>query len=106
MNWLTIEQKRQVQQAAAVQPEQEVCGFVLDNGLVVEVPNRAKDPALEFEISPTDYAHWDEAGIKGVWHSHLELDAFSPLDQQVMAADTLPWAVYCLSTDGFVQADP
>ena len=106
MNWLTIEQKRQVQQAAAAQPEREVCGFVLDNGLVVEVPNRAKDPALEFEISPTDYAHWDEVGIKGVWHSHLELDAFSPLDQQVMAADTLPWAVYCLKTGNFTQADP
>ena len=106
MNWLTIEQKRQVQQAAAAQPEREVCGFVLDNGLVVEVPNRAKDPALEFEISPSDYAHWDEVGIKGVWHSHLELDAFSPLDQQVMAADTLPWAVYCLKTGNFTQADP
>ena len=106
MNWLTIEQKRQVQQAAAAQPEREVCGFVLDNGLVVEVPNRAKDPVGEFEISPTDYAHWDEVGIKGVWHSHLELDAFSPLDQQVMATDTLPWAVYCLKTGNFTQADP
>jgi len=106
MNWLTPDQKRQIKKKAAAAPMRETCGFVLQNGQVVEVPNRAKDPTTEFEISAQDYVYWDETGIKGVWHSHLELDAFSPLDQQVLSADSLPWAVYCLKTDGFVQADP
>lgn len=106
MNWLTVEQKRQIQLMASARPDLEACGFVLDNGMVVEVPNMAADPAKEFEISPRDYAHWDEVGVRGIWHSHRELDAFSPLDQQVMAQDTLPWAVYCLRTGTFIQADP
>ena len=106
MNWLTPEQKREIRQLAASAWMQETCGFVLENGQVVQVQNRAANPVEEFEISPMAYAHWEEVGIKGVWHSHLDLDAFSPLDQQVMAQDTLPWAVYCLKTDNFIQADP
>ena len=106
MNWLTPDQKREIRKMAGATSTRETCGFVLENGQVVEVANRADNPVEEFEISPLAYAHWDEVGIKGVWHSHLELDAFSPLDQQVMAADTLPWAVYCLRTDNFIQADP
>lgn len=106
MNWLTVEQKRAIQQCAAARPDLETCGFVLNNAQVVEVPNVAANPTCEFEISPRDFCHWDEVGIRGVWHSHLELEAFSPLDQQVMAQDTLPWAVYCLRTASFVQANP
>ena len=106
MNWLSVQQKNEIGRLSSVNPSEEVCGFVLDDGSVVRVPNAAKDPVNTFEISPSDYLRAEAAGIKGVWHSHLELDAFSPLDQQVMAADTLPWAVYCLKTGNFTQADP
>jgi len=106
MNWLTPDQKREIRKMAGATSIRETCGFVLENGQVVEVANGAANPLEEFEISPMVYAHWEEVGIKGVWHSHLELDAFSPLDQQVMAQDTLPWSVYCLRTNNFIQADP
>lgn len=106
MNWLTERQRVEIQRFACASPDRETCGFVLSDGAVVDVLNVAEDPVERFEISPQDYLHADMLGIKGVWHSHLTLDAFSPLDQQVMASDDLPWAVYCLKTDRFHQCDP
>ena len=106
MNWLTPDQKRQIQVLASAKPEEETCGFVLADGSVVDVPNQAKNPTTNFEISPGDYVRAEICGIKGVWHSHLVFDGFSPLDQQVLAADDLPWAVYCLKSAKFHQCDP
>lgn len=106
MNWLTLSQQRDIQAFAAQVPDEELCGFVLENGTVVLCQNIAVDPHLQFEISPAEYAIYEARGIKGVWHTHLELDSFSPTDQMVMASDTLPWAVYCLRTDRFHQCDP
>ena len=106
MNWLTIAQQREIRGYAVQNPTEEMCGFVLRRGSVVNCDNIARDPKTQFEICPHDYCKWEEHGIKGVWHTHTELDRFSPLDQQVMASDTLPWAVYCLKTDKFHQCDP
>ena len=105
MNWLTPDTRRQIRRLAVSAPEQETCGFVLSTGEVVIVPNNAQDPSNEFLISEWDYMRFDN-DIVGVWHSHLELAGFSELDQQVMSADTLPWAVYCLRDDSFHQCDP
>ena len=77
MNWLTSDQKQSIARLSSAAPEQEACGFVLADGRVIEVNNRAENPIEEFSISPQIYAHWDEVGIRGVWHSHLTLDGFS-----------------------------
>jgi len=106
MNWLTLTQQRKIRGYAAQNPGEELCGFVMEGGSVVQCVNVAADTTNQFEICPFEYCKWEAKGIKGVWHTHLELDAFSPLDQQVMATDTLPWAVYCLRTDKFHQCDP
>lgn len=106
MNWLTDEQKNQIRAFALLKPEQETCGFVLVNNDVVDADNIAEDKANEFAIAPHRFAYYDELGIKGVWHSHLKLEGFSAIDQQVMAADDLPWAVYCISKNSFIQCDP
>lgn len=106
MHWLTAQQKKEISGLASASPERETCGFILANGAVVEVANVARDPANQFEISPADYATHDALGIAGVWHTHLTLEAFSPLDQQVILADPMPWAVYCLATSEFVECNP
>lgn len=106
MNWLTTTQRQQIQEYAAKKPTEETCGFVLQGGAVIEVENVSKTPETHFEIGPSDYLHADIAGIEGVWHTHLELDGFSPLDQQVLAGDSLPWAVYCLKSGKFHQCNP
>lgn len=106
MNWLNSDQRQAIQKLASAKPEQETCGFVLADGSVVEVQNIATNPAERFEIAPNDYQTAELCGVRGVWHTHLELDGFSPLDQQVMSADDLPWAVYCLSSGKFHQCEP
>lgn len=106
MNWLTPQQQCEIRRLASKRPEHEACGFVLNDGRVVATANIALDPSRQFEISPSDYAANDALGIAGVWHSHLTLEAFSPLDQQVLLADPMPWAIYCLATGTFVQCAP
>ena len=105
MNWLSKDEKHNIKRLAAKLHDEETCGFVLNNGTVIQVENKAEDRANEFEIDAEIFAQY-ESNIKGIWHSHLELAGFSPLDQQVMSADTLPWAVYCLRNDTWHQCDP
>jgi proteasome lid subunit RPN8/RPN11 len=105
MHWLTQDQKTLIRHIAASNHTKETCGFVLHDGSVVQVPNSAADPVNEFVIEPAIYARHEE-DVKGIWHSHLELAGFSPLDQQVISADTLPWAVYCLRDDSWHECDP
>lgn len=105
MNWLTTQQRTTIRDLAVDRLSEETCGFVLTDGSVVRVANEAEDRVNEFVIGADSYAKHDE-NIKGVWHSHLELAGFSPLDQQVLAADVLPWAVYCLLDDSFHECDP
>lgn len=100
MNWLSLYQRSKIQQFACRNPDEETCGFVLTDGTVVEVANTANNRVAEFEISPHDYAKYD-GSIAGIWHSHLELAGFSQLDQRVLMADTLPWAVFCLADNSF-----
>lgn len=106
MNWLTIEQQHAIRRLAAASPESEICGFVLTSGDVAQVPNVSPEPANRFAIDPEDYAAYDELGIAGIWHTHLTEPGFSPLDQDVLRTDTLPWAIYCLASDTFSQVNP
>lgn len=105
MNWLTDEAKTHIRKFACEHPDEETCGFVLTDSSVVLTPNMASDRANEFEICPHDFATYEER-VLGVWHSHLTLAGFSPLDQQVMASDTIPWAVYCLADDSWHECNP
>lgn len=105
MHWLSSSQKLTIRRIACENPTEETCGFALTDGQVIQVPNSATDRINEFAIDPAIFAEQDEH-IKGVWHSHLDLAGFSPLDQQVMSADTLPWAVYCLRDDSWHECDP
>lgn len=106
MNWLTINQQQAIRRHATAIPEVETCGFVLRDGTVVQVPNYSPEPADHFVIDPEDYAAYEELGIAGIWHSHLTNPGFSPTDQNVLRADNLPWAIYCLATDSFAQVNP
>ena len=105
MNWLKGNEKEQIRRLACLKPNQEACGFVLNDGHVVEVKNKADDPVNQFVIDHETYAEYEDE-IKGVWHSHLELAGFSELDQQVISTDVLPWAVYCLRDDSWHECNP
>jgi proteasome lid subunit RPN8/RPN11 len=109
MIWLTEEQQQAIRMFSAQNATEESCGFVMLDGEVVVVPNLVDpDKRIDrFAIDPADYARLEPHGIVGVWHSHVELDRFSEIDQEAMAADReLAWAVYCLRTDKLYQVDP
>jgi proteasome lid subunit RPN8/RPN11 len=102
--WLTKKQRTAIRKLACKNPTEETCGFVLTDGSVIQVNNVADDRHTTFSINPQDYAKYDDQ-ITGIWHTHLELAGFSPLDQQVLMTDTLPWAVYCLADNSFHECD-
>lgn len=106
MNWLTLDQREKIRAFAVQEPDKETCGFVMQDNSVLWVENMAEEPMTHFEIGAKEYARHELLGIKGIWHTHLYHDGFSPLDQEVMAADDIPWAVYCISKDSFSQCDP
>ena len=105
MHWLTDQQKVAIKKIVLAAPEEETCGFVLDDGQVIQVENKAEDRVNEFAIDPATYAQYDQR-IAGIWHSHLQLAGFSPLDQQVLSADTTPWAVYCIANNSWHECAP
>ena len=105
MFWLTRDQKVAIKQIALTSPNIETCGFVLHDGSVLQVPNAAEDPINEFSIDAAIYAEHEQR-VAGIWHSHLELAGFSPLDQQVLSTDNVPWAVYCIADDSWHECDP
>lgn len=105
MNWLTQEQKSNIKAEAIQKPTEEICGFVLESGQVVSVENIHEDKEFNFRIAPESIIKYEEKGIKGIWHTHTKDPNFSPTDQVVMRGDTLPWAVYCIATNTFTEAD-
>lgn len=55
------------------QPGNERVGFILKNGVIVEVDNTAEDPTVAFNVKGEDIqAHGDEA--IATWHTHPDRD--------------------------------
>lgn len=104
---LTEDQKNTIRAFSVHGLIKEACGFILDDGRVLRTPNVHADPGEAFQIDPEAYAAASELGIRAIWHSHAELDGFSPADQAAVLADgEEPWVVYCLRTDAFHVVDP
>lgn len=50
---------------------EEICGFVLHSGEILECKNIAEDPVATFMISPIDYLK-NKKEIAAIYHSHPE----------------------------------
>ncbi len=50
-------------------PEVERCGFILEDGSIVEVPNVSETPAEAYVISTDDLMHYLDRAT-ATWHSH------------------------------------
>jgi proteasome lid subunit RPN8/RPN11 len=50
-------------------PQVERCGFVLDDGSIVECPNVDPNPEKSFEISPDSIGQY-EGRVSATWHTH------------------------------------
>lgn len=51
-------------------PIEELCGFILTDGTIIEVANRSPRPKETFLISQEDIAVYGLDKIQTFWHSH------------------------------------
>lgn len=58
--------------ARRAQPN-EVCGFILDDGTIIDIPNVAGDPTASFAMDQTVFRDcWRQYGPRyaAIWHTH------------------------------------
>ena len=70
---LSEQTKNDLKNIAVQNPKNEMCGFILKNGYIVDVANVSDTPNVSFFMSPNEQmevmrAHKDE--ILGIWHTH------------------------------------
>ena len=99
--------KEQIKLHARENPEQECCGFVLEDK-ALKCRNSSENPVGHFSISPRDYLSASKKGkIKGVYHSHVGAGKeFSHEDKRMSHGHNVPYLLYHLPTDNFLCYDP
>lgn len=108
---------------AELEPDKEICGFILHNQAVHPILNISKNPERNFEMDPLQQLKVIEAftgdklgdGIIGMYHSHpvgnpapsdLDLSCWTPLGWRywiVSGSLVIEWAIgngkpFCVST--------
>lgn len=94
-NWenaLTSAQQLAIREFAETAYPNEACGFILDNGELVECENQSTAPD-EFVISAEETARYLEDAT-ACWHSHANYSGFSPADVKACKTLNLPYAVW------------
>ena len=83
---------------------QEACGFILQDGSLVECQNHSTVED-QFIISAEDYAEYDEQ-IAAVWHTHANFPRFSEADIRACKSLNLPFAVWDCGSSQLLWLDP
>lgn len=99
---LTEENKQNIRNLAANQPNEEICGLIV-NSQVFPCKNVAIEPDKSFVLSPLDYLNASKKGkITTIYHSHLttKTDA-SIIDRDSASKHNLPIITYNLKLDTF-----
>jgi len=91
-NPLTASQRLAMRHFAEAAHPRETCGFILQDGTVVECTNTSAE-LDHFIISPEDSAQYFDDAI-ACWHSHINYSGFSPADIKACKQLNLPYAVW------------
>lgn len=105
---LSAEIKQRIAEHARLLPEQEVCGVVLDTGLVIPLPNDHPTPETDFQL-PFDTLPKYRERIKFVYHSHWEESSpalLTPADIINARATGVASVVYHTAFDQWDLFDP
>jgi len=99
-NPTTNEQQTKIRECAEAAHPVEACGFILNNGSVVECTNTSKEENT-FTISAEETAlYLDDAAAS--WHSHIDYGTVSFADINASKALNLPYAIFnCAGTEHF-----
>ena len=82
----------------------EACGFILQDGSLVECQNRSSIPD-QFVISAEDFAEYDEQ-VAAIWHTHANFPRFSEADIRSCKTLNIPFAVWDCGSSQFLWLDP
>jgi proteasome lid subunit RPN8/RPN11 len=83
-------------------PNEEVCGFILDDNDIFRARNVSCLKHKTFSIHPLDYIEAEkENKIAAVYHSHAKNKNFSEFDKVNSTNHNKIYVMYCLETDEF-----
>lgn len=103
-NPLTIEQNFYLRCKAEEAFPSEACGFILNDGSLVQVENRTSTPD-EFIISAADYARYGDT-IAAIWHTHANFPHFSEADIRSCKQLMVPFAMWDCGSSQSHWLDP
>lgn len=85
----------------------EVCGFILKDGSVLEMPNVADDPRRSFLMSQADLIEKvpNPDVIEGLWHSHPR-GTTTPSAGDMEMLRLCEWRYFIVTADEVVEYDP
>lgn len=105
---LTNNLKSQIKTHSLELPNEEVCGFILDDNTVIKARNTSFNKSKNFSIHPEDYINAENSGnIVGIYHSHpSKNNNFSDFDKINAENHNKIYIMYCLKTDTFHEFYP
>ena len=109
MSILTYNIKQKIKEHANKFSNEEVCGIVFENGMVLECKNIAANKRNVFQINPLDYIIAEKSGhkIAAIYHSHVNLNyEFSEYDKLNSNNLKIPYILYNLKIDDFKEYYP
>lgn len=89
----------------------EACGFILENGAIIEVNNISLTPAKSFKmchVDATEKLSGTLAFVTGIWHTHprgTEHPSLTDLDAITLGAVQRNWDYYIVTAAGVFQYD-
>lgn len=78
---------------------EEVCGFILQSGEVVSVPNVHPEPTDGFEIDPRETLRYIEE-LAGIWHTHPNSTSVLSGEDKLYIEQWPQLAHYVIGQDG------
>lgn len=101
---ITQAQQAELRVRAEAAYPNEACGFILQDGSLVECVNGSTIPD-QFIISAEDYVEYDEQ-IAAVWHTHANFPRFSEADIRACKSLNIPFAIWDCGSSQFFWLDP
>lgn len=96
-----------IKEHALKNPNNECCGFILDDGSVLNCINQSYEPQKSFLISKEEQKQAEQIGIAAVYHSHIWDDAFfTDLDKYISEKTNKISIIYHIKTDQFIEYKP
>lgn len=105
---LSVEIKQRIAEHARFLPNQEICGVVLNNGLVIPLPNEHPTPETDFQL-PLDTLPKYQDQLQFIYHSHWEESSpalLTPIDVINARTTGVASVVYHTTFDQWDLFDP